>query len=167
MLGLLDLYLALPDDHADRVRQVPDSAGDVGGCRGSGTACPGFVLHPHLVGADADAVLVALHVVDVQAFRVIQLPAQFLVVTQRRTLGLDVDRIKVLVVIKQHDQVCHSTEHEVLFVGDSLELPSGAERDADRAAGGRNPLRPVVGQDRVRVGPQESLLAAVPGDATQ
>src|SRR5882724_1975097 len=46
LLGLLDLYLAVLDHHADRVRQTPDSAGDVGGRCGPGTAGPCLVLHP-------------------------------------------------------------------------------------------------------------------------
>src|SRR5579859_5041119 len=87
-LGLVDLYLTFLHDHADRVRQVPDPTGDVGGRGTPGTAGSRLVLHPHLVGTNADAVLVPLHVVDVQTFRMIDLLAQLLVVAQGSPRGL-------------------------------------------------------------------------------
>src|SRR5262249_25507508 len=154
VLGLVDLYLAVLDDHAYRIRQPPDPAGDVGGRRRPGTAGPRLVLHPDLVRADADAVLVPLHEVDVQAFRMIHPAAQVVVVAQRGARGPDVDCVKVMTVVEQYDQVRDAAEHEVLVGGDALELPPGPERDADRAAGGRDPLRPVVGQHDVRVAAQ-------------
>src|SRR6185437_6558044 len=97
--GLLDLYLAFLDDDADRVWQAPDTARDVCGCGGSGATGPRFVLHPDLVRADAHAVLVSLHEVDVQALRVIEPETQFLVIAQCGAHSFDVDSVKVLAIV--------------------------------------------------------------------
>jgi O-antigen/teichoic acid export membrane protein len=100
VLGAVNPHLTARDGDADRERQIPDLVGDIGGSRDPGTAGQGLVLDPYLVGANPDPGLAALHEVHVQPFRVVQPKAQLVVVAQRGTRRLHVNRTEVSVIIK-------------------------------------------------------------------